>query len=108
MIHELRIYTAHPDKLAPLMARFRDHTLELFERHGMTNIAYWRNSIGGRSDELWYVLGFEDLAQRGAAWAAFGADPQWQQVREESERDGPLVHHIENRILAPTDFSPLQ
>ncbi|MBT5773165.1 MAG: NIPSNAP family protein [Dehalococcoidia bacterium] len=108
MIHELRIYTAHPDKLAPLMARFRDHTLELFEKHGMTNIAYWRNSIGGRSDELWYVLGFEDLAQRGAAWAAFGADPEWQQVREESERDGPLVHHIENRILAPTDFSPLQ
>jgi hypothetical protein len=24
-----------------------------------------------------------------------------------SEKDGPIVHHIENRILAPTDFSPL-
>ena len=108
MIHELRIYTAAPDRLGPLMARFRDHTLELFEKHGMTNIAYWRNSIGGRSDELWYVLGFEDLAQRGEAWAAFASDPEWQQVRAESEADGPLVHHIENRILAPTDFSPLQ
>jgi hypothetical protein len=108
MIYELRIYTAYPDKLVPLMARFRDHTLELFEKHRMTNIAYWRNSIGGRSDEMWYVLGFEDMAQGSAAWAAFGADTDWQQVREESERDGPLVHHIENRILAPTDFSPLQ
>lgn len=108
MIHELRIYTAHPDKLAALMARFRDHTLALFEKHGITNIAYWRNSIGGRSDELWYVLGFEDLAQRSEAWAAFASDPAWQQVWAESEVDGPLVHHIENRILAPTDFSPLQ
>jgi len=108
MIHELRIYTAHPDKLPALMARFRDHTCGLFEKHGIKNIAYWRNSIGGRSDELWYVLGFEDLNQRGEAWAAFASDPEWQQVRAESEADGPLVHHIENRILAPTDFSPLQ
>ncbi len=108
MIHELRVYRAHPDRLGALMARFRDHTLQIFERHGITNVAYWRNSIGGRSDELWYVLGFEDLAQRERAWEGFRNDPEWQRVRAESERDGPIVHHIENRILEPTDFSPLR
>ncbi len=108
MIYELRIYRAAPGKLAPLMARFRDHTLALFERHGMTNVGYWRNAIGGRSDELWYMLGYENMAARDASWAAFASDPDWVKAREESEADGPLLDHLENRILAPTDFSPLR
>jgi hypothetical protein len=108
MIHELRIYTANPGKMPALQARFRDHTLTLFDKHGMTSVGYWTNAIGGRSDELWYILGFTDLAHRERAWAAFAADPEWQAVRAESEKDGPLVHHIENRILAPTNYSPLK
>ena len=52
MIYELRIYTANPGKLAPLQARFRDHTTGLFERHGIKNVGYWTNVIGGRNDEL--------------------------------------------------------
>ena len=108
MIHELRIYTAHPGKLAPLIARFRNHTTRLFEKHGITNVGYWTNTIGGRSDELWYMVAFEDLAHRDSAWKAFGADPEWQAARAESEKDGPLVHHIENRIMVPTDFSPIK
>lgn len=108
MIHELRIYTAHPGKMGPLLARFRDHTLRLFEKHGIVNVGYWTNAIGGRNDELWYILGYEDLAQRERAWAAFMADPEWQAARAASEADGPLVHHLENRILAPTKFSPLR
>jgi len=108
LIHELRIYTANPGKMPALQARFRDHTLTLFDKHGMTSVGYWTNAIGGRSDELWYILGFTDLAHRERAWAAFAADPEWQAVRAESEKDGPLVHHIENRILAPTNYSPLK
>ena len=108
MIYELRIYTAHPGKMAALQARFRDHTLALFEKHGIKNVGYWTNTVGGRSDELWYMLAFEDQGQREKAWAAFIADPNWQKARAESERDGPLVHHITNQIMNPTDFSPLR
>ena len=108
MIYELRIYTAHPGKMPALQARFRDHSMRLFEKHGMKNVGYWTNTIGGRSDELWYMLAFEDMGQRQQAWAAFQGDLLWQQVRVESERDGPLVHHIENRLMLPTDFSPLR
>ena len=107
MIYELRIYTAHPGRMAALQARFRDHTCALFEKHGIANVGYWVNAIGGRSDELWYILGYENVAAREAAWAAFRADPEWQRAAAESEADGPIVHHIENRMLAPTDFSPL-
>jgi hypothetical protein len=107
MLYELRIYTAHTGKMGALIARFRDHTSALFERHGIKNVGYWTNSVGGRSDELWYMLAFENMGQRERAWAEFAADPDWQKARAESEKDGPLVHHIENRFLAPTDFSPL-
>ena len=107
MIYELRIYTANPGRMGQLLERFEDHTMRLFERHGIKNVGYWMNGIGGRSDELWYMIAFESLAHREEAWAAFLADPEWQEVREQSEGDGPLVHHLENRILLPTEFSPL-
>ena len=41
MVYELRTYTAADGKLDALESRFRDHTMNLFERHGMKNIAYW-------------------------------------------------------------------
>ena len=107
MIYELRIYRAAPGKLAPLIARFRDHTVSLFEKHGITNVGYWCNTIGGRNDELWYMLGYPDMAARDASWTAFTSDPDWQKIRADSEVDGPLLDHLENRILSPTDFSPL-
>ncbi|MDZ7728726.1 MAG: NIPSNAP family protein [Dehalococcoidia bacterium] len=107
MIYELRIYTANPGKMGALQKRFRDHTCKLFEKHGIKNIGYWTNAIGGRSDELWYILAYESMAAREEAWKSFAADPEWQEARKASEVDGPLVHHLENRILNPTDFSPL-
>lgn len=108
MIHELRIYRTHPGKMPALLKRFRDHTTTLFERHGIRNVAYWLNTVGGRNDELWYVVAFEDSGQRERAWSAFQQDPEWQAVRAASEEDGPIVHHIENRLMTPTDFSPAQ
>jgi hypothetical protein len=108
MIYELRIYTANTGKMAALQARFRDHTVALFERHGIKSVGYWTNAVGGRSDELWYMLAFEDAGHRQQAWAAFQADPDWQRARAESEKDGPLVHHIENRLMNATDYSPLR
>ena len=107
MIYELRTYTALPGKLPALQARFRDHTVKLFEKHGMKNIGYWTNMIGGTNDQLIYILAYEDLAARQKCWAEFGADPEWHEARNASEKDGPLVQHVENRILNPTNFSPL-
>jgi hypothetical protein len=108
MIYELRIYTAHPGKMGPLVSRFRDHTCEMFEKHGIKNVGYWLNTVGGRSDELWYIVAFEDHGQREKAWASMAADPDWQAAVAESEKDGPLVHHLENRIMNALDFSPLK
>ena len=40
-VFELRTYTTPEGKLPNLEARFRDHTMAIFEKHGITNVAYW-------------------------------------------------------------------
>lgn len=108
MIYELRTYDAAPGKMAALQARFRDHTTGSFERHGMQIIGFWTYAHGGWSNQLVYLLAFEDLADRDAKFAAFGADPDWQKARVASEAEGPLTVRIRSDLLRPTDYSPLQ
>ena len=107
MIYELRIYEAAPGKLAALNARFRDHTLRIFERHGMGVVGFWTYAHGGWSDQLVYLMKFDDMQDRDRKWVAFVADEEWQRVREKSQRDGALTSRIRSDILAPTDYSPL-
>ncbi|MFZ0666673.1 MAG: NIPSNAP family protein [Acidimicrobiales bacterium] len=108
MIYELRVYTVYPERMEALKARFRDHTCGLLEKHGMKNVGYWTNVIGGRTDQLVYIVSHENLGARETSWASFGADPDWLKVKAASEAGGPIVRYIESRILAPTDFSPAQ
>ena len=108
MIYEYRVYEAAPGKMPQLHARFRDHALKIFERHGIKNIGYWTSNIGDYSDRLIYILAFESVEQRESAFAAFGADPDWQRAFEESEVDGPLVTRVSNTLLDATDYSPLR
>src|SRR5260370_191925 len=60
-------------------ARFRDHTTALFKKHGMTIIGYWQPVT--KRNTLIYILAYKDGAARDAAWAAFGADPEWVKTR---------------------------
>src|SRR5438552_18720490 len=97
-LFEMRIYYAAPGKLDALHARFRDHTVKLFEKHGMTNIGYWV-PIDNADNKLIYVLAFPDRAARDKAFKSFGADPDWQKASKESEQDGKLVTKVENIFL---------
>jgi hypothetical protein len=108
MIYEYRVYEAHPGKMAALHARFRDHTLKLFEKHGIGNVGYWTSGAGEYSDRLVYMLAFEDAGHWERAWAAFDSDPEWLRVLAESETEGPLVARVFNSLLRPTDYSPAQ
>jgi hypothetical protein len=104
--YELRIYTAAEGKLDALKARFRDHTVGLFKRHGMTNVAYWTPTENA-ANQLIYLLSYPSVEARTAAWKAFGADPEWKAAAKASEVNGKLLAHPpESRILAMTDFSP--
>ena len=88
-LQELRIYDAMPGKLQALHDRFANHTIALFKKHGIDNVAYWTEDIG-TSNRLVYMLGHTNLGARERGFSAFQADPAWQQARAESEKNGPL------------------
>ena len=107
-VFELRTYTTEPGKLDALLARFREHTMTIFARHGMTNVAYWvpADAKDGAGGKLVYLLAHESREAAKASWAAFSADPEWQAVRSASEAGGKIVTKVESVFLAPTDFCP--
>ena len=109
-VFEMRTYTTHPGKLDALNARFRNHTLALFQKHGMENLWYAVPAEGqpGAGEKLVYVLAHKSRAAAAASWKAFVADPEWVKVRAESEKDGPIVAKIESVFLAATDYSPFK
>ena len=104
-VQELRVYDSMPGKMPALHDRFSNHTIKLFERHGIENIAYWTEDVG-TNNRLVYMLGYPSLGDRKKGWAAFSADPDWQKARVESEKDGPLVRVSRHSILRPTPYSP--
>ena len=108
MLYEYRVYEAMPGKMPELHARFRDHTLKIFQRHGIRNVGYWTANAGDYTDRLIYILAFENAGQRERAWAAFLEDKEWRRVKAETGVDGPLTARIFNTLLPPTDYSPLQ
>jgi hypothetical protein len=107
MIYELRTYEVVPGRMPALHKRFAETTLALFAKHGIKVVGFWTSHIGGSTNQLVYMVAFDDLAQRDACWAAFAADPEWQAKRAESERDGPIVANVQNVILRPTPYSPV-
>jgi hypothetical protein len=106
-VYELRIYHAYEGKLDDLLGRFRDHTMKLFEKHGIKNIAYWTPTdepLKGKT--LVYILEHPSREAATANWKAFGSDPEWQSVKDKSEANGKLVEKIDSTFMVMTDFSP--
>lgn len=102
---ELRTYHAAEGKLDALQSRFRDHTVALFTKHGITNVAYWVPKEN-TAQTLVYLLAYPDRAARETSWKAFLADPVWQAAKAESEKEGKLVAKVESLFLHLTDYSP--
>src|SRR4051812_45799617 len=103
--YELRTYYAAPGKLDDLHARFRNHTIKIFENHGIVNFGYWV-PIDNTNNTLIYMLGHKDRDGAKKSWSAFGADPEWKKVQKESEANGKLVQRVESVFLTRTDYSP--
>ena len=108
MIHELRIYHCLPGRLPALLQRFEKVTLELWRRHGIRQAGFWTVAIGESSNDLYYLLEWNSLAEREQKWTAFQNDPEWTAKRAESEKDGPILASLSNQILQPTAFSSVK
>jgi len=107
---ELRTYTASPGKLDALNARFRDHTIALFKKHGMEVVGFWEplDKEAGAGETLVYILAHQSRAAAEASWKSFRNDPEWIKAKADSEKGGVLTTKIESVFLAGTDYSPLK
>jgi hypothetical protein len=108
-IYELRTYTAADGKLDNVVARFRDNTVRIFNRHHMKSVGYWLPTEGDKAGKtLIYILEHANHEDALKNWAEFNADPEWLKVKTESEKDGKIVTNAERVFMSPTDFSPIK
>jgi NIPSNAP protein len=106
MVYELRTYTASPGKMPELQKRFRDHTIRIFEKHGIKSIGYWVPEK--QPDTLIYLVVHKSRKDANKNWAGFATDPEWQHVYRESQKNGSLTTKVERVYMSPTDFSALK
>ena len=115
-VFELREYTASEGNLAALDARFRDHTLKLFSKHGIEHFGYWHLAPGQKDAErkLIYILAHKSPEAGQASFGAFRQDPDWLKAKADSETKagGSLTEGgmagVKSTYMRPTDYSRTQ
>src|SRR5258708_13588473 len=95
-VYELRVYHTYEGKLDDLLRRFREHTMKLFEKHGMKNIAYWMPTdepLKGRT--LVYILALPSRAAAPATCQAFRDDPQAETAPDHATGTGTPLNNVQ-------------
>jgi hypothetical protein len=106
-VFEIRTYYTLEGRLPALNKRFREHTCDLFKKHGMELIGFWTpiDEKDGKNDKLVYILAYPSREAAAASWKAFQSDPEWIKARDASEKDGKIVKKVESVYLNPTEYS---
>lgn len=108
-LYELRTYTTEPGRLPALNARFKNHTMRLFEKHGMKNVMYWIPTDEKTKDNtLIYVVSHASEEAAKKSWSDFINDPEWKAAAAESEKDGKIVAKVDKVYMRLTDYSPTE
>ncbi len=108
-VFEIRTYTTAPGSLPALHARFRDYTMRIFERNGMTNIGYWTpEDTAKKENTLVYLLAYPNREAARKSWASFRTDSEWVKVSAATAAAGLKVVKVESQYVTPTDFSPMK
>lgn len=108
-VYELRTYHTLPGRLPALEKRFREHTMAIFETHGMKNVGYWiPQDDPAHANTLVYIISHASRDAAKANWTAFRDDPEWKKVSKASEADGKIVEKVESVYMDPTDYSPVK
>ena len=108
-VYELRMYHTFPNRLTPLVTRFRNGEVKVFEQNHMKFMGAWVPQDAPNHENLFiYLLAHENRGAAKKNWADFGADPEWKNIQKTSEADGKIVEKVESTFMDPVDFSPLK
>lgn len=104
---EIRTYVT-PDRtgLDNLVKRMETEA-KIFDRLGMKGVVFSVAAEPPQSDNTFvYILSHESREKAKENWSAFGADPQWQELRKTAAPTGQIK--IQSVFVAPTAFSPVK
>lgn len=109
-IFELRMYESNNSStLSRKIKMFNEGEAAIFKRLGMRPVFFGETIIGRNMPNLVYMLSYDNLAARDAAWKAFGDDAEWKQLRSKpGYSDAEIVSNISNSILRPLPFSQIR
>ena len=94
----------HPGKMEAIHQRFSEHTLALFTKHGIRTVDFWEDADG--ANKIYYILEHKDKQARDLSFEAFMIDPEWNRVKTESEKEGPIVEKIESYLMNRVPYYP--
>jgi hypothetical protein len=106
MILDLRIYTTRPGRTAEFVAIYKELGWELQQKH-LGRCVAWNTTVEGQLNQIVHIWAYDSQADREARRGAMAADPAWNAYLAAVAKADVLVN-MENRLLKPTDFSPLQ
>jgi hypothetical protein len=101
MIHELRLYSVAPGRMADVHTRFNDHFPALFRKHGVDCVGRWNAVAGPDAPRFVYLMAYRDYAHREAVWASFYQDAEWWRVRAETNAGHEMVERHDLYFLKP-------
>jgi len=108
-VYELRMYHTFPNRLTPLVTRFRNGEVKVFEKNHMNFMGAWVPQDAPNHENLFiYLLAHQNREAAKKNWADFGDDPEWKTIQKTSEADGKIVEKVESTFMDPVDFSPLK
>src|SRR3954463_3833522 len=96
-----------PGKMPALLDRFGGFTVDKWKEYGFNLVGFWTPQFGGPNNQLVYIWGWESVEERMKKMPAWRNSPERKAKWEETEKNGALVHRVNNVLLQPTDFSPI-
>jgi hypothetical protein len=78
--------------------------IEVFEQTGINAVCYARTLAGPRMPSLTYLTWYKDADTRRAAWAAFGAHPEWRRISRLPRYAHTATDNL-IRLLLPLPYS---
>jgi len=108
-VFELRIYHTVPGKATALQAEFREKVTKWFAKHDLQAVGYWAPVDAPAADNTFvYILAHPSREDAKKHWAAFQADPAFQEMIKSQQGDAKLVEKVDSTYMNPVDFSPLK
>ncbi|HRJ70263.1 MAG TPA: NIPSNAP family protein [Beijerinckiaceae bacterium] len=103
---DLRIYTCKPGRVDDFVAIYKEKAWPLQQKY-LGRCLGWYTTREGRLNTVVHLWGYDSQADREARRAAMAADPAFKAYLDAVAAADVLVE-MENRLVTPTSFSPVQ